>query len=113
MGDEPEWVFSNSRGNPIEASNWRRRVFNKALKKAQLRKIRIHDTRHTYATLRIAKGDNTADVSHQLGHHSPKFTMGFYYHWMPGKKKGEVDGLDDLEYRDLEENEVQEHAAAA
>jgi integrase len=117
LGDEPEWVFSNSRGNPIEASNWRRRVFNKALKKAKLRKIRIHDTRHTYATLRIAKGDNIADVSHQLGHHSPKFTMDFYYHWMPGKKKGEVDGLDDPEFRDeeneVQEEEAQEHAAAA
>ena len=56
--------------------------------------------RHTYATLRISKGDNIADASHQLGHHSPKFTMDFYYHWMPGKKKSEVDALDDPAYRE-------------
>jgi integrase len=48
--------------------------------------------------LRVSKGDNIADVSHQLGHHSPKFTMDFYYHWMPGKKKTEVDELDDPQY---------------
>jgi integrase len=36
-----------------------------------------------------------ADVSNQLGHHSVKFTWDVYYHWMPGKKKDEVDALDD------------------
>lgn len=65
------------------------------LRQAGLRRIRIHDLRHTYATLRISKGDNIADVSNQLGHHSVKFTMDEYYHWFPGKKKSEVDALDD------------------
>jgi integrase len=51
--------------------------------------------RHTYATLRISKGDNIADVSKQLGHHSVKLTLDTYYHWIPGKKKSEVDELDD------------------
>jgi hypothetical protein len=45
--------------------------------------------------LRISKGDNIADVSNQLGHHSVKFTMDVYYHWFIGKKKFEVDALDD------------------
>ena len=52
--------------------------------------------RQTYATLRISKGDNIADVSKQLGHGSVKLTLDVYYHWMPGSKKSEVDGLDDL-----------------
>jgi len=64
--------------------------------KAELRKIRIHDLRHTYATLRISKGDNIADVSAQLGHHSVKLTLDVYNHWAPGKKKFEVDELDRL-----------------
>jgi integrase len=68
---------------------------HKALEKAELRRIRIHDLRHTYATLRIAKGDSIADVSNQLGHHLVKLTMDVYYHWIPGKKKSEVDALDD------------------
>ena len=101
LGAEPEYVFTNTRGKLIDVSNWRPQIFNKALEKAKLRKIRIHDIRHTYATLRISKGDNIADVSHQLGHHSPKFTMDFYFHWMPGKKKFEVDALDDPEYQEL------------
>jgi integrase len=93
-GGLPEFVFTNETGNIIDKDNWRRRVFNRALKDANLRTIRIHDLRHTYATLRIAKGDNIADVSGQLGHHSVKLTLDVYTHWIPGEKKGEVDGLD-------------------
>ena len=67
---------------------------SKVLEKAGLRQIRIHDLRHTYATLRISKGDNILDVSKQLGHHSVKITLDVYAHWMPGGKKSEVDELD-------------------
>lgn len=98
IGALPEYVFTNKQSNPIDVDNWRRRVFNKALEKAELRRIRIHDLRHTYATLRISKGDNIADVSNQLGHHSIKLTMDVYYHWIPGKKKAEIDALDDIGY---------------
>ncbi len=95
LGDLPEFVFSNSVGRSIDASTWRRRVFKKALQKAGLRDIRIHDLRHSYATIRISKGDSIEDVSNQLGHYSPKITWDVYYHWRPGKKKSEVDALDD------------------
>ena len=104
LGAEPEYVFTNSKGGFIDLNNWRRRVYNKALEKAKLRKIRIQDLRHTYATLRISKNDNIDDVSKQLGHFSTKFTLDVYNHWMPGKKKDEVDALDDPEYR-TEQNE--------
>ena len=95
LGDLPEYVFTNEKGGQIDKDIWRRRVFCKVLQRAGLRRVRIHDLRHTYATLRISKGDNIADVSNQLGHHSPKLTWDVYYHWIPGKKKSEVDALDD------------------
>jgi integrase len=85
----------NLAGKPYHES-YTRRIFYKAIEKAGLRKIRIHDLRHTYASLRISKGDNIADVSKQLGHYSVKFTMDIYYHWITGGKKSEVDGLDDF-----------------
>ena len=74
---------------------WRSRVFKKQIQKSGLCEIRINDLIHTYATLRISKGDNIADVSNQLGPHSVEFTMDVYYHWFPGKKMFEVDALDD------------------
>ena len=89
-------VISNEVGLHHELNNWRNRLFNKALTKAGLRKIRIHDMRHTYATLRIAAGHNIANVSNQLGHHSVKLALDVYHHWVPGHSKSEVDELDNL-----------------
>jgi integrase len=84
-------VFSNSKGKRV---NYRRLV--DILKKIAPRQIRIHDLRHTYATLRVAKGDNILDVSRQLGHHSVAFTIDKYAHWMPGEHKSQIDELDSL-----------------
>jgi integrase len=95
LGALPSYVFTNELGGLIGVHNWRNRVFSKALQKEGFREIRIHDLRHTYATLRISKGDNITDVSDQLGHYSVKLTLDVYDHWRPGKKKAEVDGLDD------------------
>lgn len=92
--DLPECLFYNERGEPIDVDNFRKRVFYKSLEKAKLRRINLHDLRHTYATLRIMKGDNIKDVSEQLGHSSIKITLDTYTHWMPGTKKFEVDELD-------------------
>ena len=76
-------------------NNWRRRVFNKALKKAGLRQIRIHDLRHTYASLLIQAGESLAYVRDQLGHHSIKVTVDIYGHLAPEGNKAAVDKLDD------------------
>jgi integrase len=69
-------------------------VFAKVFEKAKLRHVRIHDLRHTYATLRILAGQDITDVSKQLGHHSIKITIDTYYKWMPGTRKSQVDQLD-------------------
>jgi integrase len=93
-GETPEWLFCNEKGGPVDIDNLRKRVFYKCLEKAGLRHITLHDLRHTYATLRIMKGDNIKDVSEQLGHSSIKITLDTYTHWIPGTKKSEVDELD-------------------
>ncbi len=67
-----------------------------ALQKVAPRRVRFHDLRHTYATLRVAKGDNIVDISNQLGHHDPGFTLKAYAHWLPGEHKDQVDELDNL-----------------
>jgi integrase len=103
-GEPPELLFYNEAGNRIDINGIRKRVFYKCLEKAGLRRIRIHDLRHTYATLRISKGDNILDVSKQLGHHSIKITLDTYAHWMPGGKKSEVDELDGQQAPGIDEN---------
>jgi len=84
-------VFSGAKGERLDD----RRIAEK-LKEVAPRSIRLHDLRHTYATLRIAKGDNILDVSRQLGHHKVAFTIDQYGHWIPGEHKFQVDELDNL-----------------
>ena len=36
--------------------------------------VKLHDLRHTYATIRLLRGHNIGDVSYQLGHSSIKIT---------------------------------------
>ena len=93
-GEPPEWLFYNEESGLLDVPNLRKRVFHKALEKAKLRQIRLHDLRHTYATLRIQAGHNIADVSKQLGHSSIRVTIDIYYHWIPGANRSEVNELD-------------------
>lgn len=106
-----QWVFIDTRGGPIDSNNWRRRVFKPALKRAGLRRIRIHDLRHTYATLRLSKGDNIIDVANQLGDNK-NVVLEVYSHWMPGKKKDEVDALDDLEMSGYILGQTRDHGSS-
>ena len=43
-------------------------------------KLRVHDLRHTFATLLVAQGSNVVFISRQLGHASPDITLKVYAH---------------------------------
>jgi len=73
----PEFVFVTKKGRLESAENLRYGL-EKCLEKAKLRRIRIHDLRHTYATIRLLRGHNIGDVSYQLGHSSIKITYDTY-----------------------------------
>jgi len=91
----PPWVFITEKGTPLIEGHWRERVFNKALEKAKLRKIRIHDLRHGYATQLIQAGESLVYIKDQLGHHSIKVTVDIYGHLVQGANRSAVDRLDD------------------
>lgn len=88
-----EWVFANERGKMLHRKAFRNGL-NRCLGRAGLRRVRIHDLRHSYATIRLLRGHNVGDVCYQLGHSSIKITYDIYGHWIPGKFKSEVDELD-------------------
>ena len=62
-----------------------------------MRHIRVHDLRHTFASLLIQNGESLAYVKEQLGHASIKMTVDTYGHLVPGGNKQAVDRLDGLE----------------
>jgi integrase len=49
--------------------------------------IRLHDLRHTHATLMLAKGEPVKVVSERLGHASPTVTLSVYAHVLPGDQR--------------------------
>jgi integrase len=93
----PLWVFTNAVGNPLDADNFRRRVWPRLLAKAGLREIRLHDLRHTFASLLIQNGESLTYVKEQMGHQSIRVTVDIYGHLVPGGNKAAVDKLDHLE----------------
>jgi len=56
----------------------------KGLGEEVLSRIRLHDLRHTHATLLLAAGIPVKVVSERLGHANAMITLGVYAHVMPG-----------------------------
>jgi len=94
-GEVPELVFLNYEGRIINSFNLRPRVFHAALEKAGLRRIRIHDLRHSFASMLLQNGESLVYVKDQLGHSSIQITVDTYGHLVPGANRGAVDKLDD------------------
>jgi integrase len=90
----PEWVFPSLEGTALE-ERIVRHVFTRMLEKAELRTIRIHDLRHTFASLLLQQGESVVYVKEQLGHASIQITVDTYGHLIPGANRAAVDRLDD------------------
>ncbi len=58
--------------------------------------LRMHDLRHTHATLLLRWGHNPKVVSERLGHHSVAFTLDTYAHVVPGMQQEAADKFGNL-----------------
>lgn len=70
------------------------KVFNDDIKIAGVPKIRIHDMRHTHATLLLQMGENIKVVSERLGHATITTTLNTYAHVMPNMQKTLAENLE-------------------
>jgi integrase len=84
-------VFTTPQGQRLDGDNLRKRVFFKLLENAQLLRVRIHDLRHTHASLLIQNGEGLAYVRDQLGHSSIQVTVDTYGHLVPGANRAAAD----------------------
>ncbi len=94
------WLFMNPNGRQLDPNNMRKHVFYRCLDLAELRRVRFHDLRHTYASLLIQQGESLVYVKDQLGHHSIQITVDIYGHLVPGGNRQAVDRLDDVQEED-------------
>ena len=54
------------------------------MRNSGLPRIRLHDLRHTHATIALRAGVPVKVISERLGHEDPAFTMKQYAHVIPG-----------------------------
>ena len=81
--DKPddEWLFSAPRGGPLGEANWKRAVGWSAAAKAIGRPtLRVHDLRHSCASIWLGAGADPKVVQRILGHASAAMTMDLYGH---------------------------------
>jgi integrase len=76
-------VFCRENGTPIHPDSFSQR-FEFEVRRSGLPKIRLHDLRHSHATIALRAGVQIKVVSERLGHESPAFTLKQYTHVMPG-----------------------------
>jgi integrase len=82
-GQEATWLFPGATGKPIE-DKCPNQALRRLLKLAGItRRFRIHDLRHTYASLALQRGVPLLVVSRQLGHSSIAITADIYGHLVP------------------------------
>lgn len=80
-------------GQPYSATPVRRK-FDALLDKAELPRVRIHDLRHTVATLLLEQGVHPKVVSELLGHANIGITLDRYSHVSMTMQKEAVDSLE-------------------
>lgn len=99
--DEPTaLVFTSPDGAPLRDGNFRRRIWYPAVEQAGLpHGLRIHDLRHTCASLLIAAGANSKAVQAHLGHSSITVTMDRYTHLFPSDIDHLIRRLEDIRAR--------------
>jgi integrase len=97
-------VFPGEKG-PVSVRTLSENYFLPALERANLRRFRFHDLRHTFGSLLIEAGAPLPYVRDQMGHSSIQITADKYVHLLAGRNVRFIDRLDAL--KDAQPNATQ------
>ena len=75
------------RGQPLQTNNLGQREFARLIKTADVKRIRLHDLRHTCATLMFQAGVPVKVIQERLGHKRIEMTLGIYAHVLPSMQQ--------------------------
>lgn len=78
----PDLVFTTPAGDRLDPAYVSRR-FDRLVTQHGLPRIRLHDLRHTSASIGLASGESLVEVSRRLGHSSITVTADIYAHISP------------------------------
>lgn len=91
----PEAVFTNAFGGWLEGGAVYRCLM-KHLANIGVTDVRMHDLRHTFATIAIAEGVDIKTLQEELGHHDPGFTLRVYGHAQESMKRNAAAKLEEV-----------------
>jgi len=103
-------VFCKVDGKPL-LPNTVSHAWTKLARRTGLKGIRLHDARHTHASLMLKQGVHPKIVQERLGHASIQITLDTYSHVAPGLQQAAANRFDDIvlpENQDNSENETKE-----
>jgi len=80
---DDDLVFCDINGKPLRP-NTITRAWTTLAEKCGLKVIRLHDARHTHASLMLKQGIHPKIVQERLGHSSIEMTLDIYSHVTPG-----------------------------
>lgn len=84
--DPDDFIFTATRGGPIDGTNWYNRVWRKIRTDTGLAAtMSVHDLRHVAATNAIAAGADVKLVQQMLGHKDATETLNTYAHLWPDR----------------------------
>lgn len=92
MWEDHDLVFARPSGKPLD-SRADHRAWKGLLAAAGVREARLHDARHTAATLLLEQGVAPRVAMEILGHSSIAVTQDIYQHVMPATKRAAADAL--------------------
>jgi integrase len=85
-------VFAQHDGRPLHPERFSR-SFDQRVARHGLRRIRLHDLRHTHATLALQTGVHPRVVQERLGHANIGITLGTYSHVTPAMDASAADTI--------------------
>ncbi len=69
------WIFPASRGDRPRSGSWLFHFWNRVRAEADLEDARLHDLRHTHASLALRQGETVLAIGRLLGHRRPETTL--------------------------------------
>ena len=92
------WVQGEDRLFPI-TKYYLEHEMQRGIKESGVKRIRIHDLRHSHASLLVEMGFSPLEIANRLGHEKIETTLNTYSHLYPDKREQLADRLD-KEYRE-------------
>ena len=105
---DDDLVFSDLEGKPLLPDTVTH-AWVKLVRRTGLKGIRLHDARHTHASLMLKQGVHPKIVQERLGHASIQITLNTYSHIAPGLQQAAAEGFDKMILPRTENVAVENH----